>query len=98
MPVEVITLATLWNRERLDRIDMLKLDIEGAEYELIEASPTEILRKINVIALEYHPNGSKSDLFRRLDEAGFWLEQDEPSTDGYGLATFRLERSKSNLG
>lgn len=96
--VEAVTLATLWERERLDRVDLLKLDIEGTEYELIGATPVEVLRRIEAIAMEYHPNGSKSDLFRDLRRAGFELVRDQPAPLGYGLAHFRLGRSGVMVG
>ncbi len=85
--VEGVSLASLLNRERLDRVDLLKLDIEGSEYEIMESAPAEILERVGTIAMEYHPNGSKSCLFQKLGDAGFELVIDEPSsTTGYGMA------------
>jgi FkbM family methyltransferase len=93
VPVEAITLATLWEREQLDRVDLLKMDIEGGEHEVIGAAPLEVLRRAAAIALEYHPNGSKSALFARLAEAGFTLVRDVPNGPDSGVAHFRLHRT-----
>ena len=85
--VAAVSLASLLERERLDRVDLLKLDIEGSEYEIMESAPPEVLQRVGAIAMEYHPNGSKSSLFRRLGDVGFDLVLDEPSpATGYGLA------------
>jgi FkbM family methyltransferase len=48
----------------LDRISLLKVDIEGYEYELFENLSDDILSKIDEILLEFHPI---SDLKKRLD-------------------------------
>jgi FkbM family methyltransferase len=96
--VETVTLETLCERERIDRIDLLKMDIEGSEYELIESTPGDVLRRIAAVALEYHPNGSKPDLFRKLRDAGFELVHDHPAPLGYGVAHFRLGRSGVGAG
>jgi FkbM family methyltransferase len=88
--VEAVSLASLLERERLDRVDLLKLDVEGSEYEIMELAPPAILQRVGSIALEYHPDGSKPSLFQKLGDAGFELVLDEPSpTAGYGLARLR---------
>ena len=92
--VESVTLASLLEREQLDRVDLLKLDIEGSEYEILESVPVAVLRRVRAVVMEYHPNGLKSSLFRRFGEAGFELVRDDPSsTTGYGLAHFRCRPS-----
>lgn len=52
--VEGISLATLMERFRLSQIDLLKLDIEGAEFELLETTPDAVLRAISQITVEFH--------------------------------------------
>jgi FkbM family methyltransferase len=92
--VESVTLARLLELEQFEQVDLLKLDIEGSEYEILESSPLSVLRRVRAVAMEYHPNGLKSSLFQRLNEAGFELVHDDPSpTTGYGLAYFRSRPS-----
>lgn len=92
--VESVTLASLLEREQLDRVDLLKLDIEGSEYEILESVPVAVLRRVRAVVMEYHPNGLKSSLFRPFGEAGFEFVCDDPSsTTGYGLAHFRCRPS-----
>ncbi len=52
--VEGITLGTLISRLELQRIDLLKADIEGAEIALFDSTPDDVLRKIRQISVEFH--------------------------------------------
>jgi FkbM family methyltransferase len=52
--VETISLATLMQRLGIAKIDILKLDIEGAEFDLIASTPDQILQRINQITVEFH--------------------------------------------
>lgn len=89
--VEAVRLETFWEREGLDRVDLLKMDIEGSEHEVIHSTPPEVLRRARAIALEYHNNAPKAPLFARLREAGFRLVRDVPDPHGPdgGVAHFR---------
>jgi FkbM family methyltransferase len=52
--IDCITLADVFARHAIQRCDFLKLDCEGAEYEILLAAPAEILARVDRIALEYH--------------------------------------------
>jgi FkbM family methyltransferase len=55
-----------------DRCDLLKLDCEGAEFELLAATPVEILGRAGRIACEVHGwAGAPELLEERLHTAGF---------------------------
>lgn len=76
--VETISLATLMQRLGITKIDILKLDIEGAEFDLIAATPNEILQRISQITVEFHdfkPVFRNRELFEnaraRLESMGF---------------------------
>jgi FkbM family methyltransferase len=49
-----MTLEELMDLYQLEKIDFLKCDIEGGEYELFQSLPIEILSKIDRIAIETH--------------------------------------------
>lgn len=49
-----MTLEQLMDLYQLEKIDFLKCDIEGGEYELFQSLPIEILSKIDRIAIETH--------------------------------------------
>ena len=48
------TLDYLFETKLIDRIDFLKIDIEGAEIEALNGISDENLRKIKNISMEYH--------------------------------------------
>jgi uncharacterized LabA/DUF88 family protein len=59
--------------ERVGEIDLLKIDIEGAEYDLLEKTDIELLTKANNIILEFHDNndGRVNKLTEKLISADF---------------------------
>ena len=55
------TLQNIFDSNKLEICDYLKLDCEGAEYEIIESLPNEYFKKIKQIYIEYHFSDSKHD-------------------------------------
>src|SRR4051812_9492473 len=47
--IEVVGLQTFMKRFALDHIDVLKLDIEGSEFEVLQNTPAELLKNIHQI-------------------------------------------------
>jgi FkbM family methyltransferase len=90
--VQTQTLAHFLDSTGLVSVDLLKMDIEGAEHEVFAATRTETLRKFERIALEYHPNGSSRSLFEKLRSAGFICQHDAKFGDDSGVAHFVRER------
>jgi FkbM family methyltransferase len=57
--------------------DLLKIDCEGAEFEIIESTPVEILKKIAQIYIEYHSYNQEMDpqkIKAKLQSANFKVE------------------------
>lgn len=52
--VKTITLEKIFSDNRIKHCDLLKIDCEGAEYEIILDTPREILDRIGVITGELH--------------------------------------------
>jgi len=73
-PVEAITLDEVFERWKIDRCDFLKIDCEGAEYDILFGASEDALRRIRHVAMEYHegvaPFGC-ADLVRFFEERGF---------------------------
>jgi len=90
--VELISLAELFRRFNIACCNLLKLDCEGAEYDILLNAPEELLQRIRQIALEYHvgfqPGRSPEQLENRLASSGFNLFR-RPMDDqaGYLFAT-----------
>jgi FkbM family methyltransferase len=54
MVVPSTTLPEIMNAHGIDRIDLLKMDCEGAEYEVLYATSPEQLQRISRLRMEYH--------------------------------------------
>ncbi|MEK6274455.1 MAG: FkbM family methyltransferase [Actinomycetota bacterium] len=68
--VRTITLDDLEAMERLDHVDVVKVDIEGAEVPVF-TQPWRLLRKCDGIVMEIHDADRRSDLVHCLAEQGF---------------------------
>jgi FkbM family methyltransferase len=76
--VEALTIQSLLDELGVDRIDLLKLDIEGAELEALRGF--DGLDRVEAVVGEVHPeliDGSSEEFFALLD--GFEVERDWPS-------------------
>lgn len=75
--IETITLETLCKENDIDFIDILKIDVEGAEYAILENISDSILSKIGQITVEFHdfidpalkPRTEK--IIQRMESLGF---------------------------
>ena len=72
-----------------DVIDYLKVDCEGAEYEIFESMPKEFLtNRIRKIALEFHHNINDTkvvNLISKIKECGFEIKIDYKDGDVTGM-------------
>jgi FkbM family methyltransferase len=72
--VECITLNTLISQNNIESISLLKIDVEGAEYDIFRELSIENLKKCQFILIEFHNNyGSilRDDILNKLEMAGF---------------------------
>jgi FkbM family methyltransferase len=69
-------------------IDLLKMDIEGAEYEFLENISPDLLSVVNEVQMEYHPCGNKELLFNKLESAGLECSMDWIFGENFGVAHF----------
>ena len=94
--VETITMADIIKNEALERVDFIKIDVEGFEYEVIHSMLPEMKEGIvKKILIDYHKplllnrNISPEDLHQTILDTGFKtiIEPDLGYT-GYGLYEF----------
>ncbi len=73
LPCEVCTLSDLIRRQSLERIDLLKIDIEGAEIEALQGIEEQDWQKIQQLAIEVAPahKDALTPLSDRLQSIGF---------------------------
>ena len=78
--VDGVTLGTLMARAGIDTIDLLKMDIEGAEIRLLEAARDGILSNITQMTVEFHDfvpgvvsTHQVTEIKKRLQGLGFYV-------------------------
>lgn len=54
LPVKVIPLDAIFDMVNVQQISLLKVDIEGGEYEIFQSISRKILKCIKLLAIEYH--------------------------------------------
>lgn len=72
--VRTLSLNDVVEENDISQIDFLKVDCEGAEYEILFGCPDDVLEIIKKISLEYHNLDSSRNVFslgRFLEEKGF---------------------------
>ncbi|MBI4422437.1 MAG: FkbM family methyltransferase [Elusimicrobia bacterium] len=87
--VSCVTLEEAFRAHGLERCDFLKIDCEGAEYEILRAAPADVLARVRRIGIEAHvgrffgiddPSAVPATLLDLLRRAGFetehWVEND----------------------
>ncbi|MFL2833261.1 MAG: FkbM family methyltransferase [Coraliomargaritaceae bacterium] len=85
--VEGYTLNRILDERNLNEVDLLKVDIEGAEYSLFKETPKSVLRRFKRIGLEYHGNGDTKELFNCIESAGFFVGR-YPKKGNSGVVEF----------
>jgi FkbM family methyltransferase len=87
------TLEAIFEENNLHRVDLLKIDVEGSEYEILLSTPPSLLARISRIAMEYHGDSlpfSKKQLFEHLCDSGFAVSWDTCDKLGYGVTELIL--------
>lgn len=68
--VQMITLTKLVEKYSINQIDLLKLDVEGAEYEALKGAEG-VLGKVNRVVLEWHSPKLYNSIRKLLINKGF---------------------------
>jgi FkbM family methyltransferase len=78
--VETITIETLFKENKLDEVDFLKMDIEGAEDQVLESPGfAKVAPKIKAMIVEYH-NGGWERLHELVTNMGFQSQREATDT------------------
>lgn len=78
--VQCTTLPSILETYRIERCSLLKLDCEGAEFDILQSTDDSLLRRIDQIVMEVHemPGRSMHDIVLRLKSAGFESRSEGP--------------------
>ena len=96
--VENITLQEIIDQNSLTVIDLLKMNCEGAEYEILFKTEKSYLKKIRAIRMEYHNfelDGKKYDLVPLIDyleENQFSIVNQLPYAPEHGIIWFENKK------
>ena len=66
-------------------VDLLKMDIEGAEYDVLTAVSPETLSRIRRVVLEFHPDAPYQQAVAPLIASGFRMALHRDDGEGYGV-------------
>jgi hypothetical protein len=81
--VPAITLQEVFDTLGLDKLDFMKVDCEGGEYEMFYSVPSQYMTRISQMVVEYHththPNWreEKNNLVNFLSKNGFDVQESD---------------------
>ena len=98
--VQSSSLKEMFVKNKIANCDLLKLDVEGAEYEILYSLAPAVFSKIKYISMEYHnldKKGKKNGIFlqKYLEDQGFSVERKESIQRGVGNIYAINTRKKS---
>ena len=95
--VESTTLSRIFEDNGISRCDFLKMDCEGAEYEILASATQQIFDRIQCVAMEFH-NGRGQEAINALEGAGFEIVSTRNQYGECGLikARRRYEEQRSS--
>ena len=89
--VQSITLENIIEKNKIKKCNLLKMDCEGAEYDILMNIPEKILEKIDNITLETKGKGefeyTSNDLILKLKSSGFLINTKKLEDDLFLYAT-----------
>jgi len=80
VPIKCITIDALMDELKLDRLDMIKMDIEGAEVEALQGAENTLKR--------YHPHAAVASYHKRNHEPAYHEVEKLLNRQGYTACTF----------
>lgn len=78
LSVECVTLEEFLSRFHLSYVDLLKVDIEGAEIGLFRGANDDTIKKIKQITIEFHDflfpemRSEVEEVIKKIENLGFW--------------------------
>ncbi len=73
---EVMTMDAYLQQERIEKIALLKMDVEGMELDVMEGA-SEALQRTSLVVMETHGQDRHQQTMERLREAGLQIDHDE---------------------
>ncbi len=87
--VPCTTLAEIIDVNELAQVDLLKMDVEGSEYDILYQTPSGYFARIQEIRMEYHNLDQKQQNVRGLKQflvsQGYTITHEQPTSPTNGL-------------
>jgi len=81
--VKTVSLESILAKYSIEFLDLLKIDCEGAEYQIVETTSADIFNKIQRLRFEYHEG--PDNLTHHLSKYGYTVDGHFPDNDsGWG--------------
>lgn len=71
LQIEALRLSDLFDKYKIQTIDLLKIDCEGAELDILSGGGPAEFRRVRHIIMETHSGYAESSLYRRVQALGF---------------------------
>lgn len=74
--IRTINLSEILSKNKINQVDFLKIDAEGAEFDILLNSPNRIFYKIKEIVLEYHNHLTvhhHNEIIKKLQQHGYQI-------------------------
>ena len=72
--VQAYSFADFCKQNKIKKISLLKMDIEGGEYELFDAMSADDFAVVNFVILEYHRGSEYKNIVEKLRANGFGVQ------------------------
>src|SRR5262245_53140792 len=95
------TLAQIIDDNQLAQVDLLKIDCEGAEFEILYATPASHLKKIRELRMEYHNMNGTADQLEKLEhflaDHGFFVTHRRAASAINGTLWMKRENASAGM-
>jgi len=99
IPMKTTTLQDIFDVNNITECHFIKIDAEGAEYDILYPLPEKYFKKINFISLEYHnffPKNQLKKLVKLLNNRGFRIAKLIPDIYSRNVGILCAERETRN--
>jgi FkbM family methyltransferase len=84
--IKTISLQEIMDKNKIESCGLLKLDCEGAEYEILNSFPLDYFNKIKRIILEYHiRNRNEFETLKDILKKMNYVVTDTPTSEKLGI-------------
>ncbi len=93
--VPATTLQKIIEDNRLERIDVLKMDCEGSEFDIMYNTPSELLRRASILAIEVHDMDKEKKNIQYFDSFlnGLGYTTEHTQINGFCHAVTAIKRA-----